>query len=122
MAQNPKEIAFIADALQLTEREAAELQRLKTVKGRQAQMLWLNGSRGHGKVALRVGPKEYWAFTSEPTEQAMRDAEIARQGGNVWQAIAELASRGTRAHRDRPRQPAGEHATDPPAPRWAPTR
>jgi TraG P-loop domain len=102
LAQNPKAIEFTADALKLTEREASDLTRLKTVKGRQSQLLWLNGSRGHGKVALRVGPKEYWAFTSERTEQAMRDAEVARQGGNVWQAIAELASRGTRAHRDRP--------------------
>ncbi|MGZ6617768.1 MAG: LAGLIDADG family homing endonuclease, partial [Solirubrobacteraceae bacterium] len=46
LAQNPKEIPFIADTLQLSEREAAELARLKTVKGRHAQMLWLNGTRG----------------------------------------------------------------------------
>ena len=76
LAQNPKEIPFIAETLQLSEREAAELARLKTVKGRHAQMLWLNGSRGRGKVALRVGPTEYWAFTSDPTEVAMREAEI----------------------------------------------
>ena len=77
LAQNPKEIPFIAETVQLSEREAAELQRLKTVKGRHAQMLWLNGTRGHGKVALRVGPTEYWAFTSDPTEVAIREAEIA---------------------------------------------
>ena len=106
LAQNPKEIPFAGDALQLTERETAELARLKTVKGREAQMLWLNGTRGHGKVALRVGPTEYWAFTSDPTEQAMRDAEIARRDGNVWQAISELAKNGTRAHRDRAKTPA----------------
>ena len=101
-----KEIPFIADTVQLSEREAAELQRLKTVKGRHAQMLWLNGTRGHGKVALRVGPTEYWAYTSDPTEQAIREAEIARQDGNVWAAITTLAKRGTRAHRDRPADPA----------------
>ena len=115
LAQNPKEIPFIADTVQLSEREAAELQRLKTVKGRHAQMLWLNGTRGHGKVALRVGPTEYWAYTSDPTEQAIREAEIARHEGNVWAAIAQLAKRGTRAHRERPRQPAVS-STDPPAP------
>jgi hypothetical protein len=104
LAQNPKEIPFIAETLQLSEREAAELARLKTVKGRHAQMLWLNGTRGHGKVALRVGPTEYWAFTSDPTEVAMREAEIARHGGNVWAAIAALAKRGTRGHRDQPRE------------------
>jgi len=100
LAQNPKEIPFISDTVQLSEREAAELQRLKTVKGRHAQMLWLNGTRGHGKVALRVGPTEYWAYTSDPTEVAMREAEIARHHGNVWAAIAALAKRGTRAHRN----------------------
>ena len=108
LAQNPKEIPFIAETLELSEREAVELGRLKTVKGRQAQMLWLNGTRGHGKVALRVGPTEYWAFTSHPTEVAMRDAEIAHHDGNVWAAIATLAKRGTRAHRGR--QPEGATA------------
>jgi len=105
LAQNPKEIPFIADTVQLSEREAAELQRLKTVKGRHAQMLWLNGTRGHGKVALRVGPTEYWAYTSDPTEQAIREAEIARHEGNVWAAIAQLAKGGTRAHRERQGSP-----------------
>jgi len=100
LSQNPKEIPFIAETLQLSEREAAELARLKTVKGRHAQMLWLNGTRGRGKVALRVGPTEYWAFTSDPTEVAMREAEIKQHDGNVWAAIATLAKRGTRAHRD----------------------
>ena len=100
LAQNPKEIPFIADTVQLSEREAAELQRLKTVKGRHAQMLWLNGTRGHGKVALRVGPTEYWAYTSDPTEVAIRETEIARHDGNVWAAITTLAKRGTRAYRD----------------------
>src|SRR5438128_9639767 len=37
LSQNPKEIPFIAETLQLSEREAAELARLKTVKGRHAQ-------------------------------------------------------------------------------------
>jgi adenylylsulfate kinase-like enzyme len=102
LAQNPQEIPFIAETVELSEREAAELGRLKTVKGRHAQMLWLNGTRGHGKVTLRVGPTEYWAFTSDPTEVAIRDTMIAEHGGNVWAAISALARRGTRAHRDDP--------------------
>ena len=59
-------------------------------------MLWLNGTRGHGKVALRVGPSEYWAFTSDPAEAAIREAEIERHRGNVWAAIHALADRGPR--------------------------
>ena len=100
LAQNPKEIPFIAETLQLSEREAAELARLKTVKGRHAQMLWLNGTRGRGKVALRVGPTEYWAFTSDPTEVAMREAEIKTPTATCGRRSATLAKRGTRAHRD----------------------
>jgi hypothetical protein len=104
LAQNPQEIPFIAQTVELSEREAAELGRLKTVKGRHAQMLWLNGSRGHGKVALRVGPTEYWAFTSDPTEVAMRDEQIAQHDGDVWTAINALARHGTRAHREKASQ------------------
>ena len=105
LAQNPQEIPFIAETVELSERESNELGRLKTVKGRHAQMLWLNGARGHGKVTLRVGPSEYWAFTSDPTEVAIRDETIAKHDGNVWAAINTLARRGTRAHRDQPREP-----------------
>jgi hypothetical protein len=104
LAQNPQEIPFIAETVELSEREASELGRLKTVKGRHAQMLWLNGARGHSKVTLRVGPTEYWAFTSDPTEVAIRDETIARHDGNVWAALHELAQQGTRAHRERPRE------------------
>ena len=111
LAQNPQEIPFIAETVELSEREANELGRLKTVKGRHAQMLWLNGARGHGKVTLRVGPSEYWAFTSDPTEVAIRDETIAEHDGNVWAAINALARRGTRAHRDQPKERAMTAAT-----------
>ena len=100
LAHQPHEIPFVQHTLELSGSEANELSRLKTVKGRHAQLLWLNGARGHGKIALRVGPKEYWAYTSENTEVAMRDAEIAKHDGNVWAAIDALARRGTRAHRN----------------------
>ena len=116
LSQQPKEIPFIAETLQLSEREASELARLKTVKGRHAQMLWMNGTRGRGKVALRVGPTEYWAFTSEPAEVAMREAEIAAHEGNVWAAISALARRGTRAHRDQRRGAGGESTAPAQAP------
>ena len=56
------------------------------------------------KVTLRVGPTEYWAFTSDPTEVAIRDETIARYDGNVWSALHALAQQGTRAHRERPRE------------------
>ena len=110
LSQNPKEVPFIAETLQLSEREAAELARLKTVKGRHAQMLWLNGTRGRGKVALRVGPTEYWAFTSDPTEVAMREAEIAarrqRVGGDQRRSRNEARARTATRGPGRRRSPA----------------
>ena len=63
-------------------------------------------------MTLRVGPSEYWAFTSDPAEVAMRDTAIAEHAGDVWAGINALAGRGTRAHRDAPSEPhtdAGEH-------------
>ena len=98
LAQNPNEVPFIANTLRLSEREEEEVLRLKTTKGRDAQLLWLNGTRGRGKVALRIGPIEYWAFTSDRAEAAIREREIARHGGDVWTAITTLAKRGTRPH------------------------
>ena len=109
LSQNPQEIPFIAETVELSEREANELGRLKTIKGRHAQMLWLNGARGHGKVTLRVGPTEYWAFTSDPAEVAMRDEQVSRHDGNVWAAVNALARLGTRSHRD---QRQGAHDVD----------
>ncbi len=50
----------------LSDEEARIIGRLKTVKGSHSQMFWVNGTRGRGRVALRIGPTEYWAFTSDP--------------------------------------------------------
>ena len=77
--------------------------RLKTVKGRHAQMLWFNGTRGHGKVALRVGPTEHWAFTSDPPEAATREAEIANHD----------ATSGRRSRRSPSEAPARTATTQP---------
>ena len=96
LAQHPDELPFIQDALRLSDEEAALIGRLKTVKGSHAQMLWINGTRGRGRVALRVGPTEYWCFTSDPLRDVpLRDAALERHGGDAWAAIAELAQSGS---------------------------
>jgi hypothetical protein len=43
----------------------------------------------------------------------MREAEIKQHDGNVWAAIATLAKRGTRAHRDPQRNAGPKPATVP---------
>jgi TraG P-loop domain len=93
-AQHPDEIPFVQEALRLSDQEADLVGRLKTVKGSHSQALWVNGSRGRGRVALRVGPTEYWAFTSDPLRDVPeRDAAIAAHGGDAWRGIVALARR-----------------------------
>jgi type IV secretory pathway VirB4 component len=100
--QHPDEIPFVQEALGLSDEEAALIGRLKTVKGSHSQAFWVNGVRGRGRVALRVGPTEYWCFTSDPVRDVpLRDAMIAEHGGNVWSAIAALARGETPAAAER---------------------
>jgi TraG P-loop domain len=95
LAQHPDEISFVQEALQLTDEEAGLIGRLKTVKGSHSQAFWVNGSRGKGRVALRVGPVEYWCFTSDPVrDDPTRQTAIADHGGDVWAAITSLAHPG----------------------------
>lgn len=95
LSQHPDEIPYVQEALGLSEEEAALVGRLKTIKGSHSQLFWVNGTRGKGQVALRVGPTEYWCYTSDPLRDApMRDAAVERHDGNVWAAIAGLARTG----------------------------
>jgi hypothetical protein len=95
LAQPPEEIPFIAEALRLSEEEAALLGRLQTVKGAYSQMFWINGTRGRGQVSLRVGPTEYWCCTSDPIQDVpLRERAIEAHGGDVWKAIRALATVG----------------------------
>jgi hypothetical protein len=92
-AQHPDEIPFAREALQLSEEESGLIGRLKTVKGSHSQAFWVNGSRGRGRVALRVGPVEYWCFTSDPVrDDPVRQAAIDEHDGDVWGAITDLAA------------------------------
>jgi len=95
LGQHPDELPFVQDALRLSDEETALIGRLKTVKGSHSQMFWVNGTRGRGQVALRIGPTEYWCFTSDPVRDVpLRDRQIRDHDGDVWAAVAELA----RAH------------------------
>jgi len=93
LSQHPDELPFVQDALQLSDEEINIISTLKTVKGSHSQMFWVNGTRGKGKVSLRVGADEYWAFTSDPLRDGpLRSAKIREHNGNVWAAIHELAT------------------------------
>ena len=107
LSQNPKEIPFIADTVQLSEREAAELARLKTVKGRHAQMLWLNGTRGHGKVALQGRADRVLGVHLRPDRGSdPRGRDRTPPGQRMGRDRAARQARDPRA----PRPPARPHA------------
>ena len=91
--QSPDELAYVQDALRLSEEEMAAIARLKTVKRQFSQAYWINGTRGRGTIALRVGPTEYWLATSDPVNDVpRRERALADTGGDPWQALAALAA------------------------------
>jgi hypothetical protein len=93
-SQHPDELPFVQSALRLSDEEAALVARLKTVKGSHSQAFWVNGARGRGRIALRVGPTEYWAFTSDPLQDVpLRDAATIENDGDVWEAVGALGRR-----------------------------
>ena len=111
LAQHPNEIPFIRDALRLSEEEARLVGRLKTVKGSHAQMLWINGTRGRGRVALRVGADRVLGLHLRPGRRraaARRHARRARRrrvGGDraTSPATAARPRAGRRRERERRR-------------------
>ena len=93
LRQSPEELAYVQDALRLSDEEICAIARLKTVKRSYSQAYWINGTRGRGTIALRVGPREYWLATSDPINDAPLRAQALRQtGGDPWAALELLAS------------------------------
>ena len=88
LRQAPEELAYVQDALQLSEQEIRAIARLKTVKRSFSQAYWINGTRGRGTIALRVGPSEYWLATSDPVGDApLRAQALEDAGGDAWRAL-----------------------------------
>lgn len=92
LAQHPDDLPFLRKALGFSEQKLAVISRLKTVKGAYSQIFWKNGTRGEGVVSLRIGPIDYWSYSSDPIRDVpLREARIAAHGGEVWPALIELA-------------------------------
>jgi hypothetical protein len=95
LRQSPDELAYVHDALRLSDAEVAAIARLKTVKRSYSQAFWINGTRGRGTIALRVGPAEYWLATSDPVGDApLRAQALEDAAGNAWRALDRLAAAG----------------------------
>jgi hypothetical protein len=92
LRQSPDELRYVQDALRLSEEEIRAIGRLKTVKRSYSQAYWINGTRGRGTIALRVGSTEYWAATSDPIVDAPeRDAALREVGNDPWRALEVLS-------------------------------
>ena len=100
LRQSPDELAYIKEAVRLSDAEVAAIARLKTVKRAYSQAYWINGTRGRGTIALRVGPTEYGLATSDPVGDLPRRTQILEaEGGDAWRALERLASEGWEVHR-----------------------
>ena len=97
LAQSDHALPRVQEVFHLSADERAMVGRLRTVKQVRAGA-YLHSRRGadSGEISLYVTPEEYWLFTSVPAERNLRQAAIARHGGDVWAAVRELA-RGERA-------------------------
>ncbi len=98
LAQSDHALPTVQSVFHLSADERAMVGRLRTVRQVRAGA-YLHSRRGadSGEISLSVTPEEYWLFTSVPAERRLRQAAIARHGGDVWAAVRELAH--------------GEHAT-----------
>jgi len=102
LAQSDHALPQVQSVFHLSPDERAMVGRLRTVKQVRAGA-YLHSRRGadSGEISLYVTPEEYWLFTSAPAERKLRQAAIARHGGDVWAAVRALAH--------------GEHVTTPDA-------
>jgi hypothetical protein len=99
LRQAPEELAYIQDAIWLSDAEVRAISRLKTVKRAYSQAYWINGTRGRATIALRVGPTEYGLATSDPINDVPRRARALEQAdGDAAAALAALADAGWEAH------------------------
>jgi len=92
LAQSDHALPQVQSVFHLSADERAMVGRLRTVKQVRAGA-YLHSRRGadSGEISLYVTPEEYWLFTSVPAERKLRQAAIARHGGDVWAAVRALA-------------------------------
>ena len=90
----------LADAKTFAERMKLTdpIARLKTVKRAYSQAYWINGTRGRGTIAIRVGPTEYGLATSDPVRDLPRRTQILEaEGGDPWRTLERLGEEGWEA-------------------------
>lgn len=93
LRQDEGMIDYLSATLRLSGEVVKRLSGLRSLKGRFSEALVMNGYRGAGRVQFRVGPTEYWAYTSDPNHDTpLRDKALEVAKGNIWRALAALAT------------------------------
>jgi hypothetical protein len=93
LRQLPEELAYVRDALRLSDEEIHAIASLTTAKRQFSTAFFMNGNRGRGVVSIRVGPLEYWIATNDPNQdEPLRRRALREADGDPWRALRLLAS------------------------------
>ena len=77
----PQDLGHLVDAERLSPEEVDQISRLVTEKGVLAQAYVVNGERGRGAVAIRLGAPLYWLATSDPhADVPLRELALEQAG------------------------------------------
>jgi hypothetical protein len=95
LKQNPNDFAVLREIAGLSDHIVQLIEEhVQTQPGYESRGYWMNGVRGSGLFALRVGLRCYWASTSNPRDVPVREHAIARAGGDFWAGIDALVEEG----------------------------
>ncbi len=95
LRQEARELAYVKDALALSEEAIEAISQLQTVRGRYSTAYLMNGTRGQGVLQIVVGAREYWIATSDPArDEPVRQRALRASGNDPWQALELLADEG----------------------------
>lgn len=83
LRQEPAELAYIRSAVELSDAEVEAIGSLTTAKRQYSTVFFMNGTRGRGKLSIRVSAPEYWLATNEP----IRDEPVRRRALREAQGV-----------------------------------
>lgn len=91
LRQDEAMLEYLSASLRLSPEQVTKLGDLRSLKGQFSEALVMNGYRGVGRVTMRMGPGEYWAYTSDPNHDVpLRNRALEESDGNIWTALGTL--------------------------------
>jgi hypothetical protein len=92
LRQEMAELNFIREAVALTPAVSEAIAGLQTAKRQFSTAFLMNGTRGQGKVSIRLGAAEYWLATNDPNfDEPLRRRALREARGDgherAWDAL-----------------------------------